>query len=76
MHEGVGDWKNFISGIAEHLRRPWLGVEFAKPSNGLWHIARHGWIHEVTNFEGKLRSTLAVFLVLTRLESMDEIDRL
>jgi hypothetical protein len=26
MHEGVGDGKNFISGIAEHLRRLGWGL--------------------------------------------------
>jgi hypothetical protein len=75
MHEGVGG-KNFTSGIAELLDEAWLGLEFARPSHGLWHIARHGWIHEVMNFEGISRSTLAVFSVVTPLEFMDGIDGL
>jgi hypothetical protein len=75
MMEWAG--KNFMSGIAELFDAAWLGLEFARPSHSLGHIppGEHGY-NEVTKFEGILRSTLAVFFVLTLLECVDGIDGL
>jgi len=52
IHERNGREKLLYQGLLSCLMRLGWGLEFARLLHGLWHIAWHGWIHEVTNFEG------------------------